>query len=106
MSGRIGVPLMSNHNTGDTFVPISLEQQYRRAADASGAGGMLVQRAIRREGHCNFTVDERIVAFNDLVRWVESGERPRGDDLLGPLADVGREWTMPLEETDPGGLVP
>lgn len=106
LSGRIETPLLTLHNTGDLFVPISLEQSYRRTVDAAGAGDLLVQRAIRRAGHCMFTDAERIRAFDDLVAWVERGSRPAGDDLTGPLRDAGRTWTDPLEPDDPGGVSP
>ena len=102
MTGKIGAPLLTLHGTGDLFVPISLEQSYRRTVDAAGRGDMLVQRAVRREGHCNFTQDERIRAFDDLAAWVERGQKPAGDDMSGSLADAGRAFTQPLAADDPG----
>jgi dienelactone hydrolase len=93
-TGKIGVPLLSIHNTGDLFVPIHLQQQYRRIVDAAGAGDLLVQRAIARSGHCNFTSDERIAAFADLVAWVEDGEVPDGEDLLADLTNAGAAFTI------------
>jgi hypothetical protein len=102
LSGAIERPLITIHGTGDLFVPIALEQSYRRTVDAAGAGDLLVQRAVRRPGHCNFTDAERIRGFEDLVRWVRDDVKPPGDNLLGSLVDVGRQWTVPLEPDDPG----
>lgn len=105
MSGEIETPLLTLHNTGDLWVPFSLEQSYRRAVEEAGNGDLLVQRAIRRPGHCNFSEAEVLRAFDDLVRWVEEGVRPAGDDVLAAdLADVGLEFTEPLEPGDPGGM--
>lgn len=104
MTGAIEVPLLTLHGTGDLFVPISLEQSYRRIVDAAGAGDLLVQRAVRRAGHCMFSEEERVRAFEDLVSWVERGAKPAGDDLTASLEDAGLEWTSPLEAGDPGGL--
>ncbi len=102
-TGRLQAPLLTLHTTGDHFVPISLEQSYRRTVDAAGAGNLLVQRAIRRPDHCQFTPDELTRGFADLVTWVEQGVVPEGDDLLGPdLSDVGRAFTTPLLPGDPG----
>jgi pimeloyl-ACP methyl ester carboxylesterase len=103
-TGRIERPVLTIHDTGDLFVPISLEQTYRRRVEAAGRGDLLVQRAIRRPGHCNFSPEERMRAFDDLILWVRGGVKPEGDDLLGDLSDVGRAYTEPLEEGDPGGL--
>ncbi len=92
-TGDIAVPLLTIHGTGDLFVPIHLEQQYRRLVDAAGAGELLVQRAVQRPGHCIFTAEERQRAFTDLVAWVGSGTAPAGEDLLGDLTAAGRDFT-------------
>jgi pimeloyl-ACP methyl ester carboxylesterase len=100
MTGAIEDPLLTLHNTGDLFVPFALELTYRETVRAAGREHLLVQRAIRRAGHCNFTADEVRIAFEDLVRWVEEGVRPEGDDLSGDLMDVGLRFTIPLEPDD------
>ena len=101
-SGRITVPVLSIHTTGDAFVPFSLEQSYRRKAIAVGTDDLLVQRAIRRPRHCQFEAAERAQAFDDLVAWMEHGVRPEGDDVLAAdLSDIGLRWTTPLLPDDP-----
>ena len=100
--GDLKVPLLTIHDTGDFFVPIALEQEYRATVDAAGASSMLVQRAVRRFKHCDFTGAERVRAWNDLVAWVTTGARPEGEDLRGSLLDVGKKWTEPLSPDDPG----
>ena len=105
LTGHISVPLLTLHTTGDGFVPFSLEQDYRRTVDAAGAGDLLVQRAIRRPDHCQFSDAERRQAWDDLVGWVEQGAKPAGDDVLSPdLSQIGLQWTDPLMPGDPGGL--
>lgn len=106
MTGKLQRPLLTLHGTGDLYVPISLEQDYRRLVDAAGSGDLLVQRAVRRAGHCAFTDEERQRAFEDLVAWVERDVKPAGDNLLGDLSDAGRAFTQPLGADDPGGLTP
>jgi hypothetical protein len=105
VSGKLEESLLSIHTTGDFFVPFSLQQSYRRKVEAAGDGDLLVQRAIRRPGHCQFTVAEQARAFDDLVRWVEEGVRPEGDDVLAPdLSEIGLDFTDPLLPGDPGGM--
>jgi pimeloyl-ACP methyl ester carboxylesterase len=101
-TGRIADPLLTLHNTGDLFVPISNEISYLEKAKESGTDDLLVQRAIRAPGHCQFSDDELLTAWDDLRDWVEEGDKPAGDDLAGDLSDVGREWTEPLRPGDPG----
>jgi hypothetical protein len=104
-TGKISVPLLTLHTTGDAFVPFALEQDYRRTVDAAGRGDLLVQRAIRRPDHCQFTDAELNQAWDDLVGWVEHGVKPAGDDVLTPdPSTIGLRWTTPLLPGDPGGL--
>lgn len=101
-TGQISVPVLSIHDTGDAFVPFQFEKDYRQKTLAAGTADKLVQRAIRRAGHCNFSADERNLAFDDLVTWLEDGVQPGGEDVLTPdVAHLGLEWTMPLEADDP-----
>jgi fermentation-respiration switch protein FrsA (DUF1100 family) len=101
-TGNISVPVLSIHDTGDAFVPFKFEQDYRQKTLTAGSSNLLVQRAIRRAGHCNFSAQERNLAFDDLVVWLEHGIQPRGEDFLtADTAHLGVEWTTPLERDDP-----
>jgi hypothetical protein len=94
--------VLSLHTTGDAFVPFSVEQEYRQKVDAAGAGDLLVQRAIRRPNHCEFTRGEITQAFDDLVRWLEQGVKPEGENVLASeLSTLGLKWTSPLRPDDP-----
>jgi hypothetical protein len=100
-SGRIFVPVMSYHTTGDALVPVNMQVSYRQKVEARGRGDLLVQRFIRRPGHCEFTDAEVIEGFSDLVKWVDTGKKPEGDNALGDLSNVGIRWTKPLRDDDP-----
>jgi predicted alpha/beta hydrolase len=78
------IPVLSLHTIGDLFVPLSMEQVYARRAQANHRADLLVQRAYRDLNHCGFAPQEEARAFADLVRWVENGEEPEGDELLDP----------------------
>jgi pimeloyl-ACP methyl ester carboxylesterase len=84
VNGTMSIPTLSLHTLGDLFVPFSMEQIYKRRADANGASNLLVQRAYRDLGHCGFTVPEQEQAFAALTNWVASGAKPAGDDVLTP----------------------
>jgi pimeloyl-ACP methyl ester carboxylesterase len=103
-TGKITKPLLTIHGTGDLFVPISMEQDYAQKVAAAGDSNLLVQRAIRSAGHCNFSDSEITTAWNDLVDWVEHGVKPKGDDLSGDLSDIGTQFTDPLRSGDPGTI--
>ena len=101
-TGRLTVPLLTLHETGDAWVPLSLEQSYRRRTIAAGTDHLLVQRVIRAPSHCGFDGETREQAFDDLVAWIERGVRPAGEDVLAPdLSRIGLKWTPILHPEDP-----
>lgn len=81
-AAKISVPVLTLHTLGDMYVPFSMEQIYKRRADANGTSKWLVQRAIRGISHCDFTVAEQAKAFDDMVSWEQGGPTPAGDDVL------------------------
>lgn len=83
-TGDLRIPMLSLHTLGDLFVPFLMEQIYAERVAAKGSAHLLVQRAIRDFGHCTFSANELIEGFVDLVRWVEAGMRPAGDNVLDP----------------------
>lgn len=104
LTGAVPIPLLMLHTTGDGWVPISAMQDFRRLAEAAGNDDLLVQRAVRAPGHCDFTDQELTTATEDLTNWVENGAKPEGEDIQGPLEDAGLDFTDPIREGDPGGL--
>jgi hypothetical protein len=101
-TGRLTAPLITLHETGDAWVPLSLEQSYRRRTIAAGTDHLLVQRVVRAPSHCGVDGEVREQAFDDLVAWIERGVRPQGDDVLAPdLSRIGLKWTPVLRIEDP-----
>jgi hypothetical protein len=84
--GTPTVPVLTLHTLGDLFVPFAMEQVYAAEVAAAGRSELLVQRAVRSTGHCEFSPVEAGTAWDDLVAWVEDGERPAGDDVLDAKA--------------------
>src|SRR5262245_52467042 len=77
-TGRITVPVLTLHETGDAEAPFSLEQAYRRRTLAAGTSHLLVQRAIRWPGPCGTGGDLPQPASAGLVAWIERGVKPAG----------------------------
>ncbi|HEV7978250.1 hypothetical protein [Amycolatopsis sp.] len=77
-------PVLSLHGLGDLFVPFSMEQVYRDDVARHGKTRLLAQRAIRTAEHCEFGNKEVSTAWNDLVRWVDTGRRPAADVVDDP----------------------
>jgi hypothetical protein len=86
VKGDPRIPVLSLHTIGDLFVPFSMEQIYAREVASHHQSRLFVSRAIRGNEHCGFTEAELSSGFTDLVRWVRTGHRPPGDDILSPHA--------------------
>jgi hypothetical protein len=99
-TGKIRVPVITLHETGDFRAPFRLEQDYRRRTQAAGTAHLLVQRAIRWAGHCGIEGAVRERAFEDLVTWMERGVVPDGDDVLGDVTKLGMRWTQTRHPSD------
>jgi hypothetical protein len=102
--GQIQRPLITMHGTGDLYVPIHLERSLKRAVSEARHDDLLVQRIYRIAGHCGFNATEQARSFDDLVAWVRTGAKPKGDDIMGDFRDAGRTFTSPLRDGDPGAL--
>jgi hypothetical protein len=103
VDGRPRIPVMSMHTIGDLFVPLSMEQVYATRAALHRQSGLFVSRAIRANGHCEFTGAELAKGFDDLVSWVRTGHRPAGDAILDRRVvardDFGCQFTVGVRAT-------
>lgn len=84
LPAQVSVPVVSIHTIGDSYVWFSMQQVYKRRADAAGTADRVVQRATRGLGHCDFTLAEEEEAFDAMTTWVRFGRKPNGDDVLDP----------------------
>jgi hypothetical protein len=84
IQGDPGIPVLSIHGIGDLFVPFSMDQRYDQMMIAHGEGNLFVGRAIREVTHCGYTTSELSAGFSALVRWIDTGQRPAGDNILAP----------------------
>ena len=98
-TGDLRIPTLTLHTLGDLFVPFHMEIEYAKRVKAKGWSQNLVQRATRDVGHCSFSGAELARTFTDLVKWVEGGVKPAGDNVLDPAEvarpDFGCKWTDP-----------
>jgi len=76
-NGRITVPVLSMHTTGDGLVVPENEQAYASVVRRAGRSFLLRQVFVARAGHCAFTPAETITAVRALLHRVRTG---RWDD--------------------------
>lgn len=75
-SGQLSLPTVSIHTTRDPVVPIFHEAAFANAVAASGQSSLLLQRTVNAYGHCNFSANDMLSAFQALTSWVTTGQKP------------------------------
>ena len=73
--GNLKIPVVTLHTSRDQLAHIYQEGRYADIVAAAGHSDMLVQHVIERFGHCAFTLEEQLDAFNELVGWSASLEQ-------------------------------
>jgi pimeloyl-ACP methyl ester carboxylesterase len=77
-TGRLRIPMLGIQNSRDPVVPASIHQaRYAEKVARWRCSENLVQRTVDRFGHTeNFTADEVVGAFEELVEWADTGIKP------------------------------
>jgi hypothetical protein len=101
IKGLPHVPVLSLHDLGDLFVPFSMEEIYGAEVAGHHRSQLLVQRAIRAAGHCEFSPAEAGQAWDDLRAWVTTGARPAGDDVTDPTAVAQPDFGCAFTDRNP-----
>lgn len=95
-SGRIPVPVLTMHTTGDGLVVPENEQAYRAVVDRAGRGSLLRQVFVDRAGHCAFTPAETITAVRVLLSRLATGtwNVPSPGTMNSQAAALGPEYNI------------
>jgi pimeloyl-ACP methyl ester carboxylesterase len=81
-NGRISIPVLTMHTTGDGLVIPENEQAYASVVGRAGNSRLLRQIFVSRAGHCAFTPAETITAARTLLRRLATGHW--NDEALRP----------------------
>ena len=82
--GRLTIPVLTMHTTGDGLVIPPNEGAYASAVAAAGYGDLLRQTFVHRAGHCAFTEAETVAAVQVLLARLDTGRW--NDAALQPTA--------------------
>ena len=75
--GRLNIPVLTMHTTGDGLVIPPNEGAYASAVTEAGESALLRQTFVHRAGHCAFTEAETVAALQVLLKRLDTG---RWDD--------------------------
>ena len=100
VEGDFDVPVMTMHTLGDLYVPFRHQQLYREGAIENGNSDLLVQRAIRAAGHCDFSATETMLGLTEFLLWVNDGPKPAGNEVLDPAVVADPEYGCEFTRND------
>ncbi|GAC1454848.1 MAG: alpha/beta hydrolase [Ktedonobacteraceae bacterium] len=72
-NGKLDIPVLTIHTTGDGLVVNQDEQAYKSVVHAEGDSSLLRQTFVHRAGHCAFTPAEKLTAFGTLIHRLNTG---------------------------------
>ena len=81
-NGQIPIPVLTLHTKGDGLVAVENESAYKDVVADGNDEKFLRQVFVHRAGHCEFTPAETVIAFQELVDRLDTGNWPG----LGPGA--------------------
>ncbi|MCX6043690.1 MAG: prolyl oligopeptidase family serine peptidase [Chloroflexi bacterium] len=71
-TGRLDVPLITMHTTGDPIVPYHQADLYQAKVDAANRGPLYSHIQVQAYGHCQFSSFDILSAFSQLVAKVSN----------------------------------
>src|SRR6266852_9167564 len=95
-NGRIHIPVLTLHTTGDGLVVVENESAYKKVVDEAGNDRFLRREFVHRAGHCSFTPAETITAVGKLLARLDTGKwsDSEPDDLNATAAALGPNFNI------------
>jgi len=72
--GKLSVPVLTMHTTGDGLVVPQNESAYADVVRAAGKQDLLRQMFVHRAGHCAFSAAETIALIQQMIKRLDTGQ--------------------------------
>jgi len=72
--GKLSVPVLTMHTTGDGLVVPQNESAYADVVRAAGKQDLLRQVFVHRAGHCAFSASETIALIQQMIKRLDTGQ--------------------------------
>ncbi len=76
-TGDIQDPVIALHTTYDEILPVLNYEYYEQQTRIQQTDHLYVPQYVVRDGHCYFTMEETGRAFDQLLNWIQKGEKPK-----------------------------
>lgn len=72
-TGELQVPVLATHTLVDLLAPVEYQEEYAETVRRAGEQPLFRQAFVDREGHCTFTVAEKVAAVEAMDERLETG---------------------------------
>ncbi len=82
LTGDVALPILSMHAIDDPTAFVEHESAYRETLEQAGTSDYLIQLFTDEHEHSVLSLSEYATIVHALVDWIETGNKPRYDDIL------------------------
>src|SRR5262249_12500011 len=90
-SGAVSIPVISMHAINDPERFVEQESEYKQTFSKAGASDRLLQLFTTAGEHCNFGAAQTVAQIKGLVRWLDTGTKPKPEEFPGLCAEVNSQ---------------
>ena len=72
-TGELQIPVLATHTLVDLLAPVEYQEEYAETVRQAGAGSLIRQAFVDRDGHCNFSVAENIASIQAVEHRLDTG---------------------------------
>lgn len=80
--GELSDPVLNISTTYDPWLPPGFNEIYKYTLEKEGSIDLFAQQYVDNEGHCNISNEQFALAFDDLISWIQTGEKPKFQEIL------------------------
>jgi hypothetical protein len=81
-TGRLPMPTFTMHTIGDGEVVVENESEFHETVEDAHRQRRLFQVFTNANGHCEFSRSEFLAAFQALLNWVQTHQRPTKNEVV------------------------
>ena len=79
--GELSDPVLNVMTTYDPLLPPGFNEIYKFSLEKEESIDFFAQQYVDNEGHCNISNEQFATAFDDLINWIDTGNKPNFKEI-------------------------
>lgn len=81
-NGELSDPVLNIMTTYDPILPPGFNEIYKFSLEKEESIDLYAQQYVNGEGHCNISNEQFASAFDDIIGWIKTGNKPKFQEIL------------------------